>query len=456
MSKPAFLRLQRIFVDGLFGTYNHDINLDLHDRVTLLHGPNGVGKTVILEMVRALLGERLDYFRPIPFSRFSLSFQDGSTVELTVRDDTSGDERPYVLTLIRNGARESTTLDHPLGASFIAKRFEYLRPHPSIANTWIDMRDGEILPSSEVVSRYADYLSLHDDHDYRYPDWFTSFLKNANVHFIEAQRLVRMDSDPSPGHRFSPSPHAHPRMVSTVVEFSRDFSRRLAKTMAQYGRTSQMLDQSFPQRLMEPEHNPETQYLEPEHSLEAQHLQERMLKLDKMTSDYKNMGILDKTPTHPFSVSSLGTIDNTQLRVMTLYVQDTEKKLKALEDLATRTRLLLENVNQKYRHKSIELDRDRGLVAKSASGQTVALTSLSSGEQQELVLQYDLLFRVPSNTIVLIDEPELSLHVAWQKKFLPDLLKAVQLSDFDAVVATHSPFVVGERTDLMIGLGDAV
>ena len=68
VNKPSFLRLQRIVVDGLFGTYNHDINLNLHDRVTLLHGPNGVGKTVILEMVRALLGGRFDYFRTIPFS----------------------------------------------------------------------------------------------------------------------------------------------------------------------------------------------------------------------------------------------------------------------------------------------------------------------------------------------------------------------------------------------------
>ena len=92
-------------------------------------------------------------------------------------------------------------------------------------------------------------------------------------------------------------------------------------------------------------------------------------------------------------------------------------------------------------------------MAISDSGQTLSLSSLSSGEQQELVLHYDLLFRVPSNTIVLIDEPELSLHVAWQKKFLPELLEIVQLSNFDALVATHSPFVVGERTDLMIGLG---
>ena len=101
------------------------------------------------------------------------------------------------------------------------------------------------------------------------------------------------------------------------------------------------------------------------------------------------------------------------------------------------------------------MDHEDGFVAVSENGQRLPLTSLSSGEQQELVLHYDLLFRVPSNTVVLIDEPELSLHVAWQKRFLPELLETVKLSEFDAVVATHSPFVVGDRNDLMVGLGDA-
>ena len=232
-------------------------------------------------------------------------------------------------------------------------------------------------------------------------------------------------------------------MTSTVVEYSRDFHKRLADTMAQYGRQSQTLDQSFPQRLMSAEDR-----------LEVQELQERMSKLDEKTAEYKKIGILDKTPTHPFPVSSLGNIDHTQARVMTLYVRDTEEKLRALDDLATRTRLLLDNVNKKYRHKKIQLDRDRGFVATSDSDQLLPLSSLSSGEQQELVLHYDLLFRVPSNTIVLLDEPELSLHVAWQKKFLSDLLEIIQLSDFDVLVATHSPFVVGQRIDLMIDLGD--
>ena len=232
-------------------------------------------------------------------------------------------------------------------------------------------------------------------------------------------------------------------MVSTVVECSQDFRTRLNDTMVQYGRQSQALDQSFPQRL-----------ISATEKLTAHELQDQMSILDRKTAELKEIGILDETPTHPFPVTDLETIDPTQASVMTLYVRDTAQKLSALEDLASRTRLLLNNVNRKYRHKRIQLDREDGLVAESGGGKRLLLNSLSSGEQQELVLHYDLLFRVPSNTIVLIDEPELSLHVAWQKGFLPDLLKIVEVSEFDALVATHSPYVVGDRSDLMVGLGD--
>jgi len=109
-------------------------------------------------------------------------------------------------------------------------------------------------------------------------------------------------------------------------------------------------------------------------------------------------------------------------------------------------------VNRKFLHKRIRIDREAGLVAERDDGTPLKLEALSSGEQHELVLHYDLLFRVKPNTLVLIDEPELSLHVAWQKRFLPDLLEIVATAQFDVLIATHSPYIIGDRSDLMIGL----
>ena len=441
--QPRLLRLQRVEVDGLFGIYDHRIDLDLHDRITLLHGQNGVGKTTVLRMINALLRNDIAYFSRIPFTRFLLIFKDNSSLELTPKDANTENDMSS-LTLTREGReKKSDNVELRSGAEFLAAQTDYLEPHGGIENTWIDIRDGEVLTEEEVLSRYG-------RRGRKYPrgrnlSWLDDFLQNADTHLIEAQRLVRTHFDPTSWPDFDPGPYRHPTLTSSVVECSRDFRQRLDHTMAAYGRQAQTLDQSFPQRL-----------ISITDELAIHEIQARMKTLTRKTGDYKKIGILDETATHPFDVDRLGDLDDTQARVMTLYLQDTERKLGVLDDLANRVRLLLKNVNDKFRHKTILLDREEGLVAQGDGGKNLSLHSLSSGEQHELVLHYDLLFKTPPNTVVLIDEPELSLHVEWQKKFLPDLMDIVQLSGFDAVVATHSPFIVGDRDDLMVGLGDPV
>ena len=137
---------------------------------------------------------------------------------------------------------------------------------------------------------------------------------------------------------------------------------------------------------------------------------------------------------------------------MALYVEDNEKKFKVLEELAERIGIFLDNINAKFRHKQVRLDRKRGLVVTGVDGRALELSALSSGEQHELVLLFDLLFKVEKNTLVLIDEPELSLHISWQERFLPELLQVVGVGQFDVLLATHSPYIVGDRDDLTVAL----
>ena len=79
----------------------------------------------------------------------------------------------------------------------------------------------------------------------------------------------------------------------------------------------------------------------------------------------------------------------------------------------------------------------------------IPLAELSSGEQYELVLIYELLFKVASGSLILIDEPELSLHVAWQKKFISDIQKIQRLKKMTFVIATHSPQIIGDKWNLV-------
>ncbi|MBI2998953.1 MAG: AAA family ATPase, partial [Deltaproteobacteria bacterium] len=59
MNIASPLRVTKIYVVGLFGLYTHTVKLNQEDRVTIIHGPNGVGKTALLRLVHAFFTGRL-------------------------------------------------------------------------------------------------------------------------------------------------------------------------------------------------------------------------------------------------------------------------------------------------------------------------------------------------------------------------------------------------------------
>jgi predicted ATPase len=453
-SEPL-LRVKSIQVDGLFEIFDHRVDLKLVDRVTILHGPNGVGKTMLLQMVNALLDGRFGLFQRVPFRRFALELTDERKVELTLGAPKPPGRLPKApskrrqqpprmlhLTLFQSGKEVDrsdipATQDVVVMAEAISARIPWL--HRYGEDLWVDDRDGTgLLPPEQVVARYGDEFPAGVALARRSagPEWLKEVREKVKVHLIAAQRLLRVAPE-DPRH-YRPGP----RTLSTVLDCATDLKSRINDTMARYGQQSQTLDQSFPQRLLSSHAA----------TLPADALKQRMEGLDDRRNDLKGIGLLDKLDSHPFNTATLESLEPAQQRVMALYVEDTERKLSELDDLARRARLLLDNVNRKFLHKRIRIDRQLGLVAEGDQGRALELDALSSGEQHEVVLHYDLLFRVRPNTLVLIDEPELSLHVAWQKRFLPDLLEIVATAQFDVLMATHSPFIVGERSDLMIGL----
>jgi ABC-type transport system involved in cytochrome c biogenesis ATPase subunit len=69
----------------------------------------------------------------------------------------------------------------------------------------------------------------------------------------------------------------------------------------------------------------------------------------------------------------------------------------------------------------------------------IELADLSSGEKQIVSLFSHLYLSGASRFFVLIDEPELSLSVPWQRRLLPDIMRGLFCSGVVAV--THSPFI---------------
>ena len=67
---------------------------------------------------------------------------------------------------------------------------------------------------------------------------------------------------------------------------------------------------------------------------------------------------------------------------------------------------------------------------------------------------YRLIFNTSINGIVLIDEPEISLHIEWQEDYLDRLIDICQMNGLQAIVATHSPNIVNGHFDLFVDKGE--
>lgn len=73
------------------------------------------------------------------------------------------------------------------------------------------------------------------------------------------------------------------------------------------------------------------------------------------------------------------------------------------------------------------------------NGDEVAWTAFSKGEKTLLALLL-IVHLYKDNATFLFDEPDLSLHMEWQRMLIPALIKLAPNSQF--IISTHSPFMV--------------
>lgn len=90
----------------------------------------------------------------------------------------------------------------------------------------------------------------------------------------------------------------------------------------------------------------------------------------------------------------------------------------------------------------------------TASGQGRSLKTLSSGERQVVIVLTYLAFLSGPNSVFIIDEPELSLHLRWQG-YLMSALKTLRPDGGQIIVATHAPEVAGRAPQNCIQLKQA-
>jgi len=201
------------------------------------------------------------------------------------------------------------------------------------------------------------------------------------------------------------------------------------------------LDSTFPTRVIQPT---------PKQTIGADELKMKLTELDLKRQRIITAGLLEPKTT-PYFNSEI-PIDDTAKNILTLYAADVEKKLSVFDSVTAKAELFKELLNKRYAYKKMAIEVKSGFRLTTSAGEPLRPSDLSSGEQHELVLLYELLFKTAPNSLILIDEPELSLHVAWQVEFLEDLSRIIKLSAFDVILATHSPQIINNHWDWTVEL----
>lgn len=438
------MRITKVSVKKLFGIFDHEIPLNMDTRITIIHGPNGFGKTTLLSMIHGLFNAKLWVFYDTPFEEFSIETESGEKI-IVSKELTSSDSNEANLTIFHDDGTEGEPAQYNLARreNYRQQIFNFAASVPELRHIgndlWLNVATGAALTIVELVESFPDkHGELYGS---QAQNWFKNLCSKISTRFAESQRLRgQIISAP-----FRDQYHSDRRPIpvlpdTTVERLSSDLVARIATEFKEYSDVSQQLDSSFLKRLVE---------MDSDTDFTPSEFKDDLERLAAERLEFVELGLLYRDDNE---LASEFTIEPHDFRAVSIHVHDRSAKQAVLHEIAKRLRKLLEIVNERFKLKRLIIDRDKGFVFVAHNGKEIPLERLSSGEQHELVLFYQLLFHVQENSLILIDEPELSLHVTWQRKFLNDLVDVVAMSEFDALIATHSPQIVHDRYDWMVDL----
>lgn len=424
-SRATVGRLERYTVEGLFDSRDFSF-ATATEGPTVLTGTNGSGKSTVLRTLDAVGTGNWPALVRLPFRALKLDFSDFESLTVDRREDelqiAAGDKR-WVFSLAHYFPQPLDELDRlPPGVRRRAAGYEL---------------DGRPYSGAELTRELAIRNMLAEDD----ASWVSSISACFPVLFITDQRLTIRDvRRPPRDARDARAYRPTPRTVVAVAEFARDLRMRIASTQNTYATSSQRLDQAFPQKVVEAMSGSQDTSLDELHAL--------LTRVEGEATSLRRVGLLPEEGVPGYFDEK--RLDDPDVRpVIKAVAEDTLAKFAVLASLRTQLEVFLTFLNDHYRDKTVQIYPDRGFVIELPGQNLLAPSQLSSGEQQILALAYEMLFRTEPGTLVLVDEPELSLHVLWQRSLIEDLSAMGEARGLDFLLATHSPTIIGDRRDLL-------
>ena len=407
------MKISRIGVYGLFDRFNHDLEFDPDERITIMIGPNGFGKTMTLRILNALFNLPVRSLERMPFNEVIVVFDDCSNLKVSRISGQWTCRKPHDQPTLKfeysRKPLESYTSEEaqfseeelPFSISDIDEMIPSLvQIGPS---KWRNLDTGETLDLDDVIAGYGEQLQLTPGTSDSNSAWLRDIRNSIPVHFIGTERLTTSSTEGPRTPRTVRSRRRYPRTSPerTVRQYSDKLAQQVQRKLTEYATLSQSLDRTFPARLVE-----EPTTLAPS----IDDLEQKLAEVEERRSSIVKAGLLIQED-ESLSEPTIKKLDQSRRGVLAVYAQDALQKLSVFDDLYARVNTLKRIANARFLYKQVSVSTD-GLKVAAIDGSNIDLEMLSSGEQHELVLLYDLLFGIAKNSLILIDEPELSLHVA--------------------------------------------
>lgn len=419
--KPEIIQFD---VYGLFNEFKHH-HLDFQSNVTLVDeariviitGRNGSGKTTILNMIDGILNLDFNLFREVPFKKASLKLSSGD--KLSVENEES-------CLLVRFGD--------------LAAKLNKKMPGP------IDGSEEEIFNVTKF--RSAALPILREVSFEKVDIHRSSFLRKQ----VDDNRQVMIEED---GTRTIINRKPVGKLRARLDEKSvlstrvRNFVREAQVDYKKYF-SSEGAD-LFP-KILKRLKNPGSA---------ISSTMDLIYRLETIKSNEDEMSRFGLT----MNISDIdqltdllkdeGTISENEAvnAALGAYVETLETKNEERKLISSRLRKFEKLIGKFLVKKTVQIDYSKGLKIITSSGAEISELELSSGEYHLLYMMVTALVSTRTGTAIAIDEPELSLHLTWQRELIRTLVGCSFGASPLFVFATHSSSIASEFSDKCIDLG---
>ena len=416
-------KLSKIEVVGLFGYLKYQID-DLDTTpVNFIIAKNGMGKTTILKLLQGLSDNKFEIFRKTDFKSISFTFRNG-VEENTIKFFRN--EKGKILWYLKTQENEIDSKELPYGFWAQAdkkRKAAWLEEHTDMVERagcgvhWTVNGHGhynadEVLNNTTVKQYISEELTQEDAMN-------RDFIGDWKAALVTTDRLKKYEND---------------ELENVVNVISGDMVNAMNAHVVEASQLGQTFEHDFLQKLLN------TNGKKPN----LDELKKQLNEINILEEKVKKYGLYPDTD--PIEIPE-GNLDAAQLKTLKTFLDDKQARLKPHIDFLKRLELFEELVNVSLAQKSIKPDTQEGIIAERDGQVQLKLDQLSSGEQHLIILAHELIFSIPENTYVLIDEPEISMHLEWQESFANMLEKIGELRNLRFLCATHSPSIVNSRTN---------